>query len=448
MSKAKIKYVCNNCGYESPTWLGKCPSCGEWNTFTEEKVVKRTARRTADYASEPVKLSGEVSSESERVLTGIAEFDRTLGGGFMPGSLVLIGGDPGIGKSTLVMQAAAKSNIQTLYVTGEESVNQINLRAKRLKIKAENISLLAETNYEEIENAALKLKPDLLIIDSIQTVYDPRIENAPGTVTQLREVTANLMRLSKTKNITTLIIGHVTKDGFIAGPKILEHIVDTVLQFEGEKNHAFRILRALKNRFGNTNEIGVFEMTERGLRQVENPSEIFLSQKEKELPGSVITASLEGSRAVLIEVQALTTRTNYGNPQRVATGFDYKRLAILLAVLDKRAELRTGYYNVFVNIAGGLKIFEPAIDLAVCVAIASSMNDKVISSDTLFIGEVGLGGEIRIVSNAEKRIAEAEKLGLKKIFLPKGNLKNIKTNKAELIPVNDISDVFYKLGIK
>ncbi len=448
MSKAKIKYVCNNCGYESPTWLGKCPSCGEWNTFTEEKVVKRTARRTADYASEPVKLSGEVSSESERVLTGIAEFDRTLGGGFMPGSLVLIGGDPGIGKSTLVMQAAAKSNIQTLYVTGEESVNQINLRAKRLKIKAENISLLAETNYEEIENAALKLKPDLLIIDSIQTVYDPRIENAPGTVTQLREVTANLMRLSKTKNITTLIIGHVTKDGFIAGPKILEHIVDTVLQFEGEKNHAFRILRALKNRFGNTNEIGVFEMTESGLRQVENPSEIFLSQKEKELPGSVITASLEGSRAVLIEVQALTTRTNYGNPQRVATGFDYKRLAILLAVLDKRAELRTGYYNVFVNIAGGLKIFEPAIDLAVCVAIASSMNDKVISSDTLFIGEVGLGGEIRIVSNAEKRIAEAEKLGLKKIFLPKGNLKNIKTNKAELIPVNDISDVFYKLGIK
>jgi DNA repair protein RadA/Sms len=448
MSKAKIKYVCNNCGYESPTWLGKCPSCGEWNTFTEEKVVKRTARRSADYASEPVKLNGEVSSESERVLTGIAEFDRTLGGGFMPGSLVLIGGDPGIGKSTLVMQAAAKSNIQTLYVTGEESVNQINLRAKRLKIKAENISLLAETNYEEIENAALKLKPDLLIIDSIQTVYDPRIENAPGTVTQLREVTANLMRLSKTKNITTLIIGHVTKDGFIAGPKILEHIVDTVLQFEGEKNHAFRILRALKNRFGNTNEIGVFEMTESGLRQVENPSEIFLSQKEKELPGSVITASLEGSRAVLIEVQALTTRTNYGNPQRVATGFDYKRLAILLAVLDKRAELRTGYYNVFVNIAGGLKIFEPAIDLAVCVAIASSMNDKVISSDTLFIGEVGLGGEIRIVSNAEKRIAEAEKLGLKKIFLPKGNLKNIKTNKAELIPVNDISDVFYKLGIK
>ncbi len=445
--KIKTKYVCENCGYESPTWLGKCPSCGEWNTFAEEIVNKKTVRGSSGTNVELHKLNGTTEVENKRILTGIAEFDRTLGGGLMPGSLVLIGGDPGIGKSTLVMQAAANSNAETLYVTGEESINQINLRAKRLGLASEKVTLLAETNYEIIEETALKQKPEILIIDSIQTVFDPRLDNAPGTVTQLREVTSNLMRLAKTKNITTLIIGHVTKDGFIAGPKILEHIVDAVIQFEGEKNHAFRILRALKNRFGNTNEIGVFEMTESGLRQVENPSEIFLSQKERELPGSVVAASLEGSRAVLVEIQALTTRTNYGNPQRVATGFDYKRLAILLAVLEKRTGLRTGYNNIFINIAGGLKIFEPAIDLAVCTAIASSMNDKIIPSDTLLVGEVGLGGEIRIVSNIEKRISEAEKLGLKKVFLPKGNMKSISVKKLELVPVQDISEVFNKLGI-
>ncbi len=445
--KVKIKYVCNNCGYESPNWLGKCPSCGEWNSFVEEKATKNKSVKAKSERAEVVPLNGEIKEESKRIITGLGEFDRTLGGGLMPGSLVLIGGDPGIGKSTLVMQAASKSKVKSLYVTGEESVNQINLRANRLGIASENVFLLAETDYEKIEETALELKPQILIIDSIQTVYDSKIENAPGTVTQLRQVTTELMRLSKENNITTIIIGHVTKDGMIAGPKILEHIVDTVLQFEGEKNHSFRILRALKNRFGNTNEIGVFEMTEKGLRQVENPSEVFLNQKEKELPGSVITASLEGSRAVLIEVQALTTYSNYGNPQRVATGFDYKRLAILLAVLDKRTGLRAGYHNVFVNIAGGLKIFEPAIDLAVCTAIASSMKDKIIPDDTLVLGEVGLGGEIRTVSNIEKRISEAFKLGLKKIILPKGNLKSVNKANMELIPVTDISEVFYKLNI-
>ncbi len=445
--KERKKFVCSNCGYESPTWLGKCPSCGEWNSFAEEKAIKKTSRDFRRGEVETVKLDGKARNENARMLTGVSEFDRALGGGFMQGSLVLIGGDPGIGKSTLVMQAAVKSGLETLYVTGEESVNQINMRANRLGLSAENISLLAETNFEQIENVALKLKPKLLIIDSIQTVFDPQFDNAPGTVTQLREVTVKLMRLSKAENITTVIIGHVTKDGFIAGPKILEHIVDTVLQFEGEKNHAFRILRALKNRFGNTNEIGVFEMTEKGLRQVENPSSVFLSQKEKALPGSAITASLEGSRAVLIEVQALTTRTNYGNPQRVATGFDYKRLAILLAVLEKRTGLRTGYHNVFINIAGGLKIFEPAIDLAVCAAIASSMNDITIPDNTLLLGEVGLGGEIRTVANIEKRIAEAEKLGMENIILPKGNAKNIAAKKSKLVPVKDIAEVFEKLKI-
>ncbi len=447
MSKTKIKYVCSNCGYESPNWLGKCPSCGEWNTFTEEKFSTSRSRSKSETTVKIVKLDGTTAPEGKRILTGINEFDRTLGGGFMPGSLVLVGGDPGIGKSTLIMQAAAKAKVETLYVTGEESVNQINSRANRLGISSDKISLFTETDSEEIEKAVLKLKPELLIIDSIQTIYDPKIDNAPGSVTQLREVTSNLMRLSKTNNITTVIIGHVTKEGFIAGPKILEHIVDTVLQFEGEKNYSFRILRALKNRFGNTNEIGVFEMTQNGLRQVENPSEIFLSQKEKELPGSVVTASLEGSRAVLIEIQALTTYSNYGNPQRVATGLDYKRLAILLAVLEKRAGLRTSYNNVFVNIAGGLKIFEPAVDLAVCAAIASSINDKIIPSDMLLLGEIGLGGEVRNVSNIEKRISEAEKLGIKTALAPKGNLKNLKSSKLKIIAVGDIAEAFSKLGI-
>ncbi len=446
MSKTKTKFVCAECGYESPTWLGKCPSCGEWNTFEEVKVFpKNTKRDSRGMAAdmEIFTLNGAVTSESRRILTGISEFDRVLGGGLMPGSIVLIGGDPGIGKSTLVMQASARVNSEVLYVSGEESVNQINIRAKRLGVLAENVKLFAETDFERILGAIDKVKPKVVIIDSIQTVYDPNYENAPGTVTQVREVTARLMQLSKTTGIVTIIIGHVTKDGFIAGPKILEHIVDTVLQFEGEKNHAYRILRAQKNRFGNTNEIGVFEMAETGLKEVQNPSKIFLDQRETETPGSVITASLEGTRAVLLEVQALATPTNYGNPQRVSTGFDYRRLSILLAVLEKRARLRVGTHNVFLNIAGGLKIVEPAIDLAVCVAVASSLYNKAVDGEAVFIGEVGLGGEVRTVSQIEKRIAEAQKLGFTKIFLPNGNMKSLKGKKVEnVVPVKNIHDVF------
>ncbi len=449
MSKTKTKFVCAECGYETPTWLGKCPACGEWNTFEEVKVLPKNKKHDARRSSgklEIFALDGSVTSESKRISTGIKEFDRVLGGGLMPGSIVLVGGDPGIGKSTLVMQASSYAETEVLYVSGEESVNQINIRAKRLGIVSENVKLFAETDFEMILAAIEKVKPKIVIVDSIQTVYDPNYDNAPGTVTQVREVTARLMQLSKTSGIVTIIIGHVTKDGFIAGPKMLEHIVDTVLQFEGEKNHAYRILRAQKNRFGNTNEIGVFEMAETGLKEVTNPSKIFLDQRETETPGSVITASLEGTRAVLLEVQALATPTNYGNPQRVSTGFDYRRLSIILAVLEKRAKLRVGTHNVFLNIAGGLKISEPAIDLAVCAAIASSLYNKAVDSEAIFIGEVGLGGEVRTVSQIEKRIAEAQKLGFTKIFLPNGNMKSLKGKNVEnVIPVKNIYDVFNTL---
>ncbi len=446
MSKVRTKFVCTNCGYESPTWLGKCPGCEEWNSLEEVKVLPKRGRSQGQNNSiieEIVTLDGSVTAESKRISTGINEFDRVLGGGLMPGSVVLVGGDPGIGKSTLVMQASSLSEREVLYVSGEESVNQINIRAKRLGVISEKVKLLSETNFEVVLSAIEKIKPAIVIVDSIQTLFDPNYENAPGTVTQVREVTARLMNFAKTSGIAMIIIGHVTKEGFIAGPKILEHIVDTVLQFEGEKNHAYRILRAQKNRFGNTNEIGVFEMDETGLKEVENPSKIFLDQRETETPGSVITASLEGTRAVLLEVQALATPTNYGNPQRVATGFDYRRLSILLAVIEKRARLRVGTHNVFLNIAGGLRVSEPAIDLAICVAIASSLHNKEVEDSAIFIGEVGLGGEVRTVSQIEKRIAEARKLGFEKIYLPNGNLKSLNIKMAEnVIAVKNITEVF------
>ncbi len=443
MSKNKTVFFCTNCGYETPKWLGKCPVCNSWNTFSEEVVSAKSGSISKSRNElQIVKMNGNVASESARISTKIDEFDRVLGGGLMPGSLVLVGGDPGIGKSTLLMQVTVNIEEEVLYVTGEESINQINLRANRLGINSEKVNLLSEINLETIFDAVKKVNPRVLIIDSIQTIFDPEIDNAAGTITQVRETTAKLMQLSKSTNLITIIIGHITKEGFIAGPKILEHIVDTVLQFEGEKNHTFRILRALKNRFGNTNEIGVFEMFEKGLRQVENPSQIFLNQKEENAVGSVITSSIEGTRPILLEVQALTTPMNYGNPQRVATGIDYSRLSILLAVLEKRAKFRMGTQNVFINIAGGFKIFEPAIDLAVIVALASSLHNITINNDDLFIGEVGLGGEIRTVSNIEKRISEAEKMGIRRIFLPKGNMKSISAKSAELIPVENINKVF------
>ena len=441
MKQTRIKYICSHCGYESLKWLGKCPSCNEWNSFSEEFVESKSIKRKTKFNEDNIFLLTEDDVQDDlRIKTNINEFDRVLGGGLIAGSVVLIGGDPGIGKSTLVMQAAANSNAKVLYVTGEESIKQINLRAKRLKIKGNNILLLSETELDSVTSAIDKTKPDIVIIDSIQTMYKPEYENGPGTITQIRECTSYLLQLAKKNGFSVILIGHVTKEGFLAGPKVLEHIVDTVLQFEGEKNYSYRILRAQKNRFGNTNEIGIFEMHEDGLTEVNNPSEIFLSERNNEVTGAVVTASMEGSRAVLLEVQALVTPTNFGNPQRVTTGFDYRRLSILLAVLEKRAGLKLSAHNVFLNIAGGLKIDEPAIDLAVCTAVASSLKNRIAKSNFVLLGEVGLGGEIRSVSYIEKRIQETEKLGFQNVLIPKNNLKSIKRkSKINIITVENIA---------
>lgn len=446
MSKLKIKYVCSNCGYETLKWLGKCPECEEWNTFSEELVDSKKTSNVLTSTLNIVKLDEIVETEEKRLQTNISEFDRVLGGGFMQGSVVLIGGDPGIGKSTLVMQSAAIIKGKVLYVSGEESVSQLNQRAKRLKLHTSNLYILAVTEIELIESAINKISPDVVIIDSIQTMQRSELDNAPGTVTQIRESANHIMQLAKSKNFVAVLVGHITKEGYIAGPKLLEHMVDAVLQFEGDRNHNYRILRSLKNRFGGTNEIGIFEMHEDGLVEVKNPSEIFLSEHSADSTGSVITATIEGSRPVLLEVQALVTPSNYGNPQRVATGFDYKRLSILLAVLEKRVKLRLSTANVFLNIAGGLKIFEPAADLAVCCSIASSFKDKAPKEGYVAIGEVGLGGEIRSVSQIEKRIQEAEKLGFTNIIIPKTNYKSVKGKYSiNIIPVKNVFDALVEM---
>ncbi len=443
MSKSKVKYICSNCGYESVRWLGKCPGCDNWNTFTEELV--ETGRRKSTKVPQKVtfhKISEITATEEDRIKTGITEFDRVLGGGLMPGSVILLGGDPGIGKSTLAMQAAANIKDKILYVTGEESEKQIKLRSSRLKIKSDEYYVLAETELGQIIASINNLSPAVVIIDSIQTMYRGELENSPGTITQVRECTSLLMEEAKKNHYSIIIIGHVTKEGMIAGPKLLEHIVDTVIQFEGESNHSFRILRAQKNRFGSTNEIGVFEMCEDGLREVKNPSELFLSEREKQTPGSVITSSMEGTRPILLEVQALVTPSNYGYPQRVTTGFDQRRLSILLAVLEKRANIRVSAANVFLNIAGGMRVQEPAVDLAVCISTASSLSDKVVDNQTVVIGEVGLGGEIRSVGNIEKRIQEAEKLGFTNAIVPAGNEKGLKlSNKIKVTFVENLHQV-------
>lgn len=427
MSKSRIKYICSNCGYETLKWLGKCPECESWNSFTEEIV--ETSKRKPVISKSKYELNTIESisaNEEDRIKTGINEFDRVLGGGMMPGSVILLGGDPGIGKSTLAMQAVANINKKVLYATGEESEKQIKLRASRLKLSSPEFYVQAETSLSDILGAINQLSPSVVVIDSIQTMYRSELDNSPGTITQIRECTALLMEEAKKKNYCVIIIGHVTKEGMIAGPKLLEHMVDTVVQFEGESNYSFRILRAQKNRFGSTNEIGIFEMHEDGLREVKNPSELFLSEREKQTPGSVVTSSIEGTRPILLEVQALVTPSNYGYPQRVSNGFDQRRLSILLAVLEKRAATRVSAANVFLNIAGGIRITEPAADLAVCVAIASSLREKVIDNLAIIIGEVGLGGEIRSVGHIEKRIQEAEKLGFKSVIIPFGNEKGLK----------------------
>ncbi|MFC2133014.1 DNA repair protein RadA [Bacteroidota bacterium] len=441
MAKQQVKYICTNCSYQSLQWLGKCPTCGEWNTLTEEIVETKTKKnKKMAEAVEVKQLSNTENKNDSRIKTNIDEFDRVLGGGLIPGSAVLIGGDPGIGKSTLVMQAGSKINGKILYVSGEESFNQMNIRAKRLNIKINDFYVLTETDIELIISAIEKTQPEVVIIDSIQTMYTPNLENTPGTVTQIRECATLLMQSAKKINFALVLVGHVTKEGYIAGPKVLEHIVDTVLQFEGEKNHAYRILRAQKNRFGSTNELGIFEMHEKGLVEVENPSEIFLGERGSEITGSVVTSSMEGTRPILLEVQALVTPSNFGNPQRVATGFDYRRLSILLAVLEKRAGLGLSAQNVFLNMAGGFKIYEPAVDLAVCVAIASSLLNKPAKNDLVIVGEVGLGGEVRSIGHIDKRIQEATKLGLNSIIIPANNEKTVKSRKnIQITTVENIS---------
>lgn len=447
MSKTKIKYICSECGYESLRWLGKCPECENWNSFTEELI--ETGRRKSSAVLQRVtfhNINEITATEEDRIKTGITEFDRVLGGGLMPGSVILLGGDPGIGKSTLAMQAAANINDKVLYVTGEESEKQIKLRSTRLKVNTDEFYVLAETELGQIIASIKNLSPAVVIIDSIQTMYRNEFDNSPGTITQIRECTSLLMEEAKKRHYCVIIIGHITKEGMIAGPKILEHIVDTVIQFEGESNYSFRILRAQKNRFGSTNEIGVFEMRESGLEEVKNPSELFLSEREKQTPGSVVTSSIEGTRPILLEVQALVTPSNFGYPQRVTTGFDQRRLSILLAVLEKRANIRVSANNVFINIAGGIKVIEPAVDLAVCVSIASSLVNKTVDNLTMLIGEVGLGGEIRSVGYIEKRIQEGEKLGFKSALVPATNMKSLKNlGKMKVVPIENLSQAIKHL---
>ncbi|MFQ5798375.1 MAG: DNA repair protein RadA [Bacteroidota bacterium] len=451
MSAASIKYVCQSCGYESPRWIGKCPNCAEWNTFVEELRVKgkdKAARRKARAETAAVPLSRVDKLAEARITTGIVEFDRVLGGGIVPGSVVLLGGDPGIGKSTLMMQmASCLTDRVTLYVTGEESVKQIKLRSDRLKFPAsERVLLLAETNLELILDVIEQGQPDLVIVDSIQTMYRPELESAPGSVGQVRETTASLMRVAKTKGISVFVVGHVTKEGVIAGPKVIEHMVDTVLQFEGERHYAYRILRAVKNRFGSTNEIGIFEMRETGLEEMKNPSEVFLSERSYGASGSTVVASMEGTRPILVEVQALVTPTSYGMPQRNSTGLDYRRLALLLAVLEKRVGLRLGMHDVFVNIVGGVRIDEPAVDLGIATSIVSSLRDIPVDSQSVAVGEIGLAGEIRTIGQIEKRVLEAKKLGFKRVIVPKNNLKGLKVNtEIQVVGVDRIDKAMEEL---
>lgn len=437
MAKTKTLYFCQNCGAESPKWVGKCPACGEWNTFVEEVVQKEKSASgyisSKHTANKPIAIQEVEASKEARIIVPDGELNRVLGGGIVPGSLVLIGGEPGIGKSTLMLQIALNlSHKRVLYVSGEESAQQIKMRADRMDHSSENCFILTETSTTDIFREVKELDPDILVIDSIQTLTSPKMESAAGSVGQVKECTAELMRFAKENRIPVFLIGHITKDGAIAGPKVLEHMVDAVLQFEGDRHLSYRILRTTKNRFGSTNELGIYEMLNNGLRQVSNPSEILISQKEGDVSGTAIGATLEGNRPLLIEIQALVSTATYGTPQRSATGFDSKRMNMLLAVLEKRGGFRLGIQDVFLNIAGGIRVEDPAIDLAVCVSIISSLEEISVSSKICMAGEVGLGGEIRAVNRIDNRIAEAEKLGFEVIIVSKFSLKGIDYSKYKI----------------
>ncbi len=450
MAKTKTLYFCQNCGAQSGKWIGNCPSCGEWNTYVEEVIQKESSKNQSpvtkpNEASKP-KLIHEIDAGTEkRMNTHSNELNRVLGGGMVPGSLVLIGGEPGIGKSTLMLQVAlSMQSLKILYISGEESAQQLKMRSERIKMNSEHCFILTETRTQNIFQQIEEIKPDVVVVDSIQTLHTDYIESSAGSISQIRECAAELQKFSKVTQTPVFLIGHITKDGNLAGPKILEHMVDTVLQFEGDRNYGYRILRSIKNRFGSTSELGIFEMQSTGLREVSNPSEILISQRDEDVSGVAIASTMEGLRPMLIEIQALVSTAAYGTPQRSSTGFDLRRLNMLLAVLEKRCGFRLGAKDVFLNIAGGIKVDDPAIDLAVISAILSSSEDLSIEQKICFAAEVGLSGEIRPVNRIEQRIQEAEKLGFEQIFVSKYNLKGIdlKNPKINITPVRKIEDVF------
>lgn len=456
MAKSKSVFFCQSCGYQAAKWLGNCPSCGEWNTFVEEVVEKNTAKPDwkqsttgATRSNKPISIDLIEKNSDVRINAQDEELNRVLGGGIVPGSIVLIGGEPGIGKSTLLLQVALQlKKLKILYISGEESEQQIKMRAMRMQSSDfPNCFILTETSTQNIFKQIEELQPQLVIVDSIQTLYSAHIESTPGSVSQIRECTAELLRFAKETNTPVFLVGHITKDGSIAGPKILEHMVDTVLQFEGDRNHTYRILRSIKNRFGSTSELGIYEMRGSGLREVSNPSEILISQRDEELSGIAISVTIEGMRPMLIEAQALVSVSAYGTPQRSATGFDTRRMNMLLAVLEKRCGFRLGVKDVFLNITGGIKVEDPAIDLGVVSAIISSHEDLAISSKHCFAAEVGLSGEIRTVNRIEQRISEAERLGFEKIFVSRYAMKGLDTKKynIEIVPLSKLEELFQQL---
>jgi len=444
--KNKYKFVCSQCGHEEPKWCGHCPGCGAWNSMVEELAATGSGKPSSIREMKPVPITEVPDLVEQRVSTGIGELDRVLGGGIVPGSLILVGGDPGIGKSTIALQAAsavAKKRAMALYITGEESAQQTRMRAERLGVVTENLYIVTETCIEQIRNHVERYTPGLVVIDSIQTTYSEAIPSAPGSVTQVRECTGFLMQMAKTGNIPVIIVGHVTKEGYLAGPRVLEHMVDAVLYFEGERHHTFRILRAVKNRFGSTNEIGVFTMAERGLIEVANPSEMFLAERPIGVSGSVVVAGMEGTRPVLVEIQALVSPSSFGNPRRMTSGIDYNRVNLIMAVLEKRAGFHLGNQDAYVNVAGGVRLDEPAVDLGVAVAVTSSFREMPVDSSTVVLGEVGLTGEVRGISHAAKRINEGKKLGFRNFLIPAANLSQCKDiTGIRIIGVENVSEAF------
>lgn len=451
--KAKTIFVCNECGYESAKWMGKCPACNSWNTFFEEKLSTKveSGKREKKIQEAPKPLNSFVGQDAQRTSTGYAELDRVLGGGLVKGSLVLVGGEPGIGKSTLILQLCdkVKGEGKVLYVSGEESAEQIKLRADRLNIKNDDILFLGETDIDIIDQNIEELNPKLVIIDSMQTMYSEDISSAPGSVSQVREITSRIMKICKSRKITTIIIGHVTKDGNIAGPRVLEHMVDTVLYIEGERYFSYRMIRGVKNRFGSTNEVGMFEMQEKGMVEITNPSSILISEREDNPSGSVVVATVEGTRPLLVELQALVTQSVFGLPRRTANGIDYNRLTLLVAVMEKKAGFMLENQDVYLNVVGGLKVNEPALDLGIILATASSFKNVSIPKGVIALGEVGLTGEVRTINMMEKRLKEAERLGFKKCIIPENNKKLLKESyKLDIIGVKNINEAMKAIGLR